>query len=342
MNRFKYFAAFALGLTIALFPLATLAEDSQLLARLKSAEIAQSLDDPQLKPWHLKMAVQLYDAKGKVSEDDTVEEWWAGPDLYRRVFTTPSSTAVQVKNAHGYFNLGASGTSMYVLEQMLTEVVHPVQSASLGPITPDLRKQKFGKVDLECLMLDPHLKGIPTPLLGLFQTYCLAPGGDTLILVPDISETIVRTVIGKFQGRTVPVDMNIFTSGVKTATEHIATLETISDAAGDFDQTTGSALWPDGPVKVSSGTMAGMILSRTQPVYPELAKQNHISGIVILHAIIGTDGHIHSLRLISAPDQDLAISAIVAVRSWTYSPYMLKGLPVNVETTINVNFAFGP
>jgi TonB family protein len=342
MKRFRYFAEIALGVTIVLFPLATIAQDSQLVARLKSAEIAQSLDDPQLKPWHLKMTVQLYDTKGNVSESDTVEEWWAAPDQYRRVFTTPSWTAVQVKNATGYFVSGNSGTSFYLLEQMLTEVVHPVQSTSVAPITPDLIKQKFGKVDLECLMLDPHLKGIPTPPLGLFPTYCLKPGVDSLILVPDLTETIMRTVIGKFQGRYVPVDLNIFTSGVKTATEHIAMLETISDTAGDFDQATGSLLSPDAPVRVSGGTIAGNRHSLMQPIYPESAKQKHISGIVILHAIIGTDGHVHSLKLISAPDQDLAISAIVAVRSWTYSPYRLKGVLVSVETTINVNFALGP
>jgi len=73
-------------------------------------------------------------------------------------------------------------------------------------------------------------------------------------------------------------------------------------------------------------------------VYPATARANRVTGTVVLHAIIGTDGHVHSLRIISAPDPDLAISAIAAVRNWTYSAYTLMGAPVDVETTINVNY----
>lgn len=60
-----------------------------------------------------------------------------------------------------------------------------------------------------------------------------------------------------------------------------------------------------------------------------------------MHAIIGRDGHIRSLRLISAADPSLAVSAIAAVRRWTYQPYVLNGTPTEVDTTITVNFTFG-
>jgi len=62
---------------------------------------------------------------------------------------------------------------------------------------------------------------------------------------------------------------------------------------------------------------------------------------VVLHAVIGKDGHIHDLQVLSSPASDLTSAAEDAVRQWTYRPYTLLGDPVEVETTINVNFTFG-
>jgi protein TonB len=48
------------------------------------------------------------------------------------------------------------------------------------------------------------------------------------------------------------------------------------------------------------------------------------------------------MKLISTPDPDLAIAALAAVRQWTYKPYLLNGEPTELQTTITVNFNFGP
>jgi len=86
--------------------------------------------------------------------------------------------------------------------------------------------------------------------------------------------------------------------------------------------------------------MAGNILSKPQPIYPESAKRDRTEGTVILRAIIARDGRVASLHIISTPSPDLAIAAIAAVRRWTYRPYLLNGLPTEVDTTITVNFSF--
>ena len=56
---------------------------------------------------------------------------------------------------------------------------------------------------------------------------------------------------------------------------------------------------PTGPVRVSSGTVAGMIISRPEPVYPPIAKAAHVQGAVILHAIISKQGTIENLQVVS-------------------------------------------
>ena len=59
-------------------------DPSALVARLQAAHQDSSLDDAALKPWHLKLKVQLFDEKGKATGDGTIEEWWSSPDRERR------------------------------------------------------------------------------------------------------------------------------------------------------------------------------------------------------------------------------------------------------------------
>ncbi|MGI4757313.1 MAG: energy transducer TonB, partial [Janthinobacterium lividum] len=97
---------------------------------------------------------------------------------------------------------------------------------------------------------------------------------------------------------------------------------------------------PTGPAKISSGVMAGQVLVKTTPVYPPIAKAAHVSGAVVLHAIISKTGSVEQLSVVSGPEM-LRANAISAVQSWKYKPYLLNGDPTEVDTTITVNFSFG-
>jgi protein TonB len=90
-------------------------------------------------------------------------------------------------------------------------------------------------------------------------------------------------------------------------------------------------------IRVSSGVSTGLLIRKTQPVYPPLARQARIQGVVILQAQISKDGSIQNLQLISGHPM-LAPAAIDAVKQWKYKPYLLNGEPVEVETQVQVNF----
>jgi TonB family protein len=79
------------------------------------------------------------------------------------------------------------------------------------------------------------------------------------------------------------------------------------------------------------------LIHKVQPVYPESAKAAHISGTVVLHAIIAKGGTIQHLDYVSGP-QELMKAAMDAVSQWAYKPTKLNGEPVEVDTTINVVF----
>jgi protein TonB len=95
-----------------------------------------------------------------------------------------------------------------------------------------------------------------------------------------------------------------------------------------------------GPVRVSSGVSAGMLLAPIRPVYPAIAKAAGVQGAVVLEAVISKAGRIESLHAVSGPAM-LRPAALDAVQAARYAPYKLNGEATEVQTTITVVFALG-
>jgi TonB family protein len=79
------------------------------------------------------------------------------------------------------------------------------------------------------------------------------------------------------------------------------------------------------------------LIQKVQPVYPPLAHQARIQGVVVLKAVIAKDGTVQSLELESGHPM-LVKAAMDAVKQWRFKPYMVNGVPVEVQTKINLNF----
>lgn len=111
-------------------------------------------------------------------------------------------------------------------------------------------------------------------------------------------------------------------------------------AAGNPGPTVSAAsVHPTMPLKISGGFSAGILLSPIRPVYPAIARATHTEGTVVVEAIISRVGTIESLRVISGPEM-LRSAALDAIRAARYQPYRLNGEPIEVQTTITVNFRF--
>ena len=88
--------------------------------------------------------------------------------------------------------------------------------------------------------------------------------------------------------------------------------------------------------------MAGNRISGDNPVYPPDAKEKRIQGAVVIHAVIAKDGTVEAAQVMTSPDEALSKSAVTAVQTWKYKPYLLNGDPTAVDTTITVNFSLVP
>ena len=94
---------------------------------------------------------------------------------------------------------------------------------------------------------------------------------------------------------------------------------------------------PAGPVHVSSGVIAGLLLAPIAPTYPAIAKAARVEGTVVLTAVIGKDGRIRGLEVVSGPEM-LRRAALDAVQAARYTPFALNGAPTEVVTTVSVVF----
>ena len=94
---------------------------------------------------------------------------------------------------------------------------------------------------------------------------------------------------------------------------------------------------PGEPVEVGGDVQAARLLRRVTPIYPSLARQARISGLVRLRAIISEEGFVRRLEVLSGHPL-LVGSALEAVKRWLYRPTLLNGRPVAVITQIDVNF----
>lgn len=97
---------------------------------------------------------------------------------------------------------------------------------------------------------------------------------------------------------------------------------------------------PTAPLRVGGAVMAARAIYEPSPQYPQIAKMAHVSGTVVLHAIIAEDGTVQQLTFITGPAL-LRQAAMETVRTWRYKPTLLDGQPTKVETTISVVFTLG-
>jgi periplasmic protein TonB len=93
-------------------------------------------------------------------------------------------------------------------------------------------------------------------------------------------------------------------------------------------------------IRQGGNVQQAKLINQIKPNYPPLARQTRISGTVRLHAIIGKDGTVQSLTLESGHPL-LVQAALDAVKQWRYQPTLLNGVPVEVDTTIDVVFSLG-
>jgi TonB family protein len=188
----------------------------------------------------------------------------------------------------------------------------------------------------------------------------------TVMLTDHKSNSVVMTVSnaeGSFSFKPLPAgeyEMKVVKRGFETYQTPQLVLEPGRDLSQDVTLEVAAVMEevdvvPEGTVKalpqsenggkpsrlrLGGEVQASKLLKKVMPVYPASAKAAGVQGTVILHAVIGMDGRPLSLRVMNSDiDPELARAAIEAVSQWRYRPTLLNGEPIEVDTTIEVNFS---
>jgi periplasmic protein TonB len=90
-------------------------------------------------------------------------------------------------------------------------------------------------------------------------------------------------------------------------------------------------------VPVSREVAEELCITRVNPVYPPLARQARIQGVVVLKVFISKTGDVEDVQLVSGHPL-LAPAAIEAIKQWKFKPFLSNDEPMDVETTAQVNF----
>jgi TonB family protein len=300
-----------------------------------------------LKPWHLKVDVQMYDEFGTHPQSATIEEWRGGIALARVTYTTPDYVATMITNPDGTFRTSGKGLVPFLLAFVRSAIIHPQPSqAKLATATRfDSKSIKAGKAELDCVtpIYPAPAAGAPPskPKLPPLPpaTYCMEPDSATLLVIERYdSLSTVRQRIATFQQRYVPVELSIGSGPIVVATAKIEQLSTM-EIDPELFKPAGEVRVPFvKQIELADKIVAGSILKHEPITYPVVARERHIQGTVTITAIIGTDGHIYAAFPLTSPDPSLTSAALSAVRQYTYKPFTLNGEPVEVRTVIRVNF----
>ncbi len=94
---------------------------------------------------------------------------------------------------------------------------------------------------------------------------------------------------------------------------------------------------PPTRIRIGGNVQAALLIHEVKPVYPMVARQARVAGVVELKAIIGRDGTVQNLVLVSGQPL-LVAAAMQAVKQWVYKPTYLDGVAVEVVTEVSVNF----
>ena len=221
--------------------------------------------------------------------------------------------------------LAALRLSAQNLAGKTTGTIHDPSGTGVANATIIMSNHEANTVDMTTTDREGNFafKALPA---GNYELQVLKPGFETY-RVPQVSLDTGRDF------------SESFTLQVGAITEHVMVVPEDSTKPVPVEKTPGQA----SRLSVGGNIQAAKLITKPQPVYPESARSAGVSGTVILHAVIGMEGKPLSLRVMNSQvDPDLARSAVEAVSQWRYTPTLLNGEPIEVDTTIMVNFTLAP
>jgi TonB family protein len=280
------------------------------------------------EPFVLRIGFTLYDLQGNPVESGTAQESW-GPEPVR-YFRIDAPSDKEGTDESGAAYPPQHSRESFLVHQALQSIARPFPNTiKQRDFIMDQFLQEVDGSSQDCFALtSPTLRTESTP------TYC-TDGDNHLATLRGIGDyTLQRKNFRHFHYHWIPTDISLTYGGKLALTAHVLELDDVPSATAARP----SAMTTEVTPLIPADALSVLRLKREEPKYPKQAKKKRITGIVLIAATITREGTIADLQIIASPDLLLSESATQAVSKWTFKPYLLRGAPVEVDTTIAVNY----
>ncbi len=313
-------------------------------AILDEAAKVNGLGGDGLQPWHIRASYQIFGDDGRPQSSGTYEEFWVSDKEYKRSYASSEFTQTDYGTLNGLYRTGNQNWPGYLEMMVHTDLTEPI------PIPLDLHglalgksRRSFGKVKLECVMSGP-VTLISTGSWMMIPTeneYCFEHDRPLLRYVSSISgwDDVLYNEVVSFQGRFLAGDIRIVDNNRVRLAIHVEEVGILSNPkASIFIPPSDAVPVLGSKITLSQETLERLCLRKILPHYPDNAKVNHIEGTVVMHIVVGGDGHVKDVQPVSGP-KDLWEAATDSVRGWEYRPFRVLGEPREVEGTVRIVFS---
>jgi TonB family protein len=285
--------------------------NSSPLQRVLDVLNASTLESSGGKPFALRVEYQLFDLEGNPDVKGKAEEFWTKSD--EELVSIESSTeAIGGGPLIDAYN--AADRESYLVRQAMNAIVRPFPGAA------DLTRLSLVGSD------------VAYPKCGM--VYRVSDQGHIVLMIDRMS-VVERSNFRHYDNHEIPSDIKLSYEGKPALIMHVTGLDSYADFVNSKNDATGLPK----PIAIRPQVFDAVLLQHNQGRYPFSADYQRIGGGVRLVAVVTMEGKIADLDVIASPQKSLAKAASDAVRKWVFQPYLVKGGPIEFETTVDINFS---
>ncbi len=293
-----------------------------------------SLIAPGSKPFHMKVSVVDKNIQNPLHSAE-VEEWWAAPDQWRRVVTSPEFSQTAVQNGKQYFETNSTDYMPWWISDLLRELTDPLPVDDLRGVHFEHGGVEFG---FNCVSWQAQSSnGTDKDVWG--EGLCFDSAG---LLHSVFTPSVVGEEFSKYEkfgGKQIARYFEIDTEGNHTVKAMVTLLEPLTPDASLFvvDDDTGydSRLRF---VTVPEIDDRSALPNRPAVVWPETVSHFPATGLALIEVRIDRAGKVRSVRSIISDNRDVDSGVPAQVMKWQFKPWIVDGAPVQVNTTITLRW----
>ncbi|HZB88258.1 MAG TPA: energy transducer TonB [Terracidiphilus sp.] len=306
--------------------------------RLELGRKLNNLAGPDAKPWHLKATFQLYNEKGKPSEEGAFEEWWFSDKQYKVAYHSPSFNQEEYGTDQGVFRSGSTDWLAWPVSDIRDAIEHHIPPVSeMGDQIPEHVSLRLGADNLDCSAIPSRNSNYVD---NKSTSFCFDPlhpilrYAHSFRLLTEITYDQISTFGELFIAR----NLRVFAEGAPVLSVHIDELESLHPNHISLLSPPADAVRGRKRIVHILSSNAPTPTYREPPKYPESAREDHTVGDVELVVRLGADGHVIDAHAVAGP-KELRKATVDAMRKWAYQPRVIDGEPVEFELVLTSNFA---